>query len=126
MKLKILLPTKVLLYESVEKIVGESENGSFCIYPRHIDFVTSLVPGIFIYETEGEENFLAVDKGILVKRDQEVLVSLRNAIHSDNLVELKQIVENRFRMLDERQKKARSAIAKFEADFARRFLELEK
>jgi F-type H+-transporting ATPase subunit epsilon len=39
---------------------------------------------------------------------------------------LKGTVENQFTMLDEREKEARSAIAKFEADFARRFLELEK
>lgn len=126
MMLKVLLPTKVMVYQEVERIVGESENGSFCILPRHIDFVTALVPGIFIYQTDGKEEFLAVDQGVLVKKSEEVLVSVRNAVHSENLEELKGTVENQFTMLDEREKEARSAIAKFEADFARRFLELEK
>ena len=45
MRLKVLLPTKVLIDEEVTKVVAEAENGSFCILPRHIDFVSALVPG---------------------------------------------------------------------------------
>ncbi|HBE49542.1 MAG TPA: F0F1 ATP synthase subunit epsilon, partial [Cyanobacteria bacterium UBA11369] len=49
MKLKVLLPTKILLEEEVSKITAEAANGSFCLLPRHIDFVTALVPGILIF-----------------------------------------------------------------------------
>jgi hypothetical protein len=36
---------------------------------------------------------------------------------------LKEIVDKHFRQEDDRQKKARSVLAKLEADFVRRFLE---
>ena len=54
MRLKVLLPTKILIDEEVTKVVAEAEDGSFCILPRHIDFVSALVPGIFSF-TSGED-----------------------------------------------------------------------
>ncbi len=81
MKLKILIPTIVLVDREVTKVIAEAENGNFCLLPHHIDFVAALVPGILSFTTEGgEEIFVAVDEGILVKCNQEVLVSARNAI----------------------------------------------
>jgi len=125
MRLKVLLPARVLVDQEVTKVVAEAENGSFCILPRHIDFVAALVPGIFSFESDKEEEFLAIDEGILVKWGSDVMVSARNAVRSRNLGVLKQTVEEQFGILDERERKARSFLARLEADFARRFLELE-
>jgi F-type H+-transporting ATPase subunit epsilon len=125
MKLKVLLPTEILVDREVTKVIAEAENGSFCLLPRHIDFVAALPPGILIFESaEGHEEFIAVDEGTLVKVGQEVLVSTRNAVRSSELGTLKQIVEQEFRVLDDREKMARSASAKLEADLVRRFIEL--
>lgn len=125
MKLKVLLPTEILVDQEVTKVIAEAENGSFCLLPRHIDFVAALPPGILIFESaEGHEEFIAVDEGTLVKVGQEVLVSTRNAVRSSELGTLKQIVEQEFRVLDDREKMARSASAKLEADLVRRFIEL--
>ena len=78
MRLKIMLPTHILLDREVGKIVAEAQNGAFGLLPRHIDFTAALVPGILVCETpEGEELFVAVDAGILVKCGEEVLVSTR-------------------------------------------------
>lgn len=55
MQLKVLLPTEIFLHEPVRKVVAEAPNGSFCLLPAHIDFVTALVPGLLSYETEEEE-----------------------------------------------------------------------
>jgi len=127
MNLKVLLPTKVLLDETVTKVIAEAQNGYFCLLPRHIDFTTALMPGILSYQTEkGEEIFLAVDEGILVKFGQEILVSTRNATQSPDLDQLKRIVEKEFKTLDEHEKVARSAVAKIEANFIRRFLEIQE
>jgi len=123
--LKVLLPTKMYIDQNVVKVVAEAENGSFCLLPRHIDFVAALVPGILSYESvEGQEEFVAVDEGILVKVGQEVLISTRNAERSSELGKLKETVEKSFQVLDDRERKARSAAAKLEADLARKFLEL--
>ncbi|MBE9167146.1 F0F1 ATP synthase subunit epsilon [Pleurocapsales cyanobacterium LEGE 06147] len=124
MKLKVLLPTEVLLEEEVNKITAEAENGSFGLLPNHIDFVAALVPGILSFELDrGQEAFLAVDEGILVKRGSEVLVSTRQAVRGTNLETLEKTVREQFESLDERQKTTRTALAKLEANFARGLLE---
>jgi F-type H+-transporting ATPase subunit epsilon len=126
MKLKVLLPTEVLIDMEVSKVCAEAENGSFCLLPRHIDFVAALVPGLLSIETEsGQETFLAVDEGILVKCGPEVLVSTRHAVQGPDLGDLKKTVEQEFRVLDEREKQTRSVLARLEASFVRRFIKLE-
>jgi len=126
MKLKILLPAEVFLIEDVSKVVAEAENGYFCLLPQHVDFTASLVPGIFAYQTGQGEHYLAIDVGTLVKKGPDVLVSIRNAVKSDELGQLRDIVVRQFQELDEREKKARSAAAKLEIDLLRRFLEIRE
>ena len=126
MKLKVILPTEVLVDEEVAKVIAEAQNGYFCLLPKHIDFVAGLVPGLLSFvTTQGREIFLAVDEGILVKCGQNVFVSSRHAVLGPDLGKLKQTVEETFKVLDEREKKTRSAMAKIEASFVRRFLELK-
>jgi F-type H+-transporting ATPase subunit epsilon len=127
MNLKVLLPSRVFLDEQVHKVVAEGGNGYFCLLPRHIDFVTALVPGILSYESEsGEEVFIAVDNGVLVKYGQVVLVSSRNAVRGPNLEELWQTVQGEFMAMDEQQRVTQSVVAKIEAQFIRRFLEVHE
>ena len=124
-RLKVLLPPEILIDREVTKVTAEAENGFFCLLPRHIDFVAALVPGILFFESPGgKEEYLAVDEGILVKAGQEVLVSTRNAVQASQLGIVRQTVEERFLVLDDREKMARSAAAKLEADLVRRFMEL--
>lgn len=126
MKLKVLLPTKIFVDQEVEKISGEAINGSFTILPRHVDFVTVLQPGLLYFENDERETFLAVDKGVLMKTGEEVLVSVRNAVLAKDLGDVRLQVDQRYRELNEKEKKSRSVLARFESDFVRRFLELEK
>ena len=124
---KVLLPTEVVVDEPVTKIVAEAANGSFCLKPRHTDFLTALVPGLLSFTTlDDVENFLAVDEGILVKHGDEVLVSSRHAVRGQRLEELEALVRDRFEVLDDRERTARSAVARLESDFVRRFLLLEE
>lgn len=127
MKLKILLPTEILVDEEVTKVTAEAGNGSFCLLPRHIDFVAALVPGLFAFVKAGDgvEEFLAVDEGILVKCGLEVLVSTRKAVRGPELGQLRETVEKTFKVLTDQEKRARSALANLEANFIRRFLKLE-
>ncbi len=126
MNLKILLPAEVFLSEKVAKVVAEAANGFFCLLPHHVDYTAALVPGVFLYETEEEENYLAIDVGTIVKKGDEILVSVRNAVRGPELGKLKLEVVKQFRELDEREKKARSAAAKLEVDLLRRFMELRE
>jgi F-type H+-transporting ATPase subunit epsilon len=125
MKLKVLLPTQILLEEPISKITAEAENGSFCLLPHHIDFVTALVPGILSFvTTAGQEHFLAVDEGILVKCGSQVLVSTQHAVQGADLGTLRQTIEKQFRVLDDREKLTRSTLAKLEANLIRQFVAL--
>ncbi|MCB0128834.1 MAG: F0F1 ATP synthase subunit epsilon, partial [Caldilineaceae bacterium] len=126
-QLKVLLPTAVLVDEPVVKVIAEAENGSFCLLPRHVDFVAALVPGLLSFTTaEGVEEFLAVDEGILVKQGDDVRVSVINGVRGGALAELRALVTQQFERLDERERRARSALARMEADFVRRFIELRE
>ena len=127
MRLKILLPTEVLLDEEVDKVLAEGDNGWFCLLPNHQGFVSALVPGMLMYMLpNGTERVLAVDEGVLVKCGSDVLVSVRAAVPGTNLGSLKRAVEEQFNRLDEREKKARAAAAKLELDLVRRFVELRE
>lgn len=127
MRLRLSDPTRAVLDEEVVKVVASTNNGSFCLLPRHADFLTELVPGLLCYEkTDGEEVFLAVDEGLLLKEGDSVFVSTRRAIEGGQLAELRQRVRDEFQLLDERQRAYQSATASLEANFLRGFLEIEE
>lgn len=126
MNLKIMLPTDIILDESVTKIIAEAENGSFCLLPRHIDFVAALAPGIFTFvDTGAIERYAALNNGMLVKHGLDVLVSATDGVLGDDLENLNYLVEKQFLSLDEQQRTARSALARLEAGVIRHFTDLE-
>ena len=125
MHLKLLLPTHVLLNQPVTKVIAEAENGAFCLLPHHVDFLAALVPGILTLQTPaGDESFVAVDGGILIKCGPEVLISTRHAFQGSQLKALKREVEQQFHALDEQERQARTAITRMEASLARQFTAL--
>lgn len=127
MRLRVLLPTEVLVDAEVVKVVAEGGDGWFALLPRHVDFVAALVPGILAFTSpDGHEHLIAVDEGVLVKCGPDVAVSTRNAVRGDALEALNGIVASRFRQLDEEQRIARTALGRLEAGAVRRFLELEE
>ncbi len=127
MNCMILLPAEVFFDREVAKVVAEAGNGSFCLLPRHVDFVAALVPGLLrIFAADGTEEFYAVDEGILVKRGDDITVSTRNAVRVPDLGQARRVVEEKFKALDDREKSARTAAARLEADLVRRFMELRK
>ncbi|MGK7958239.1 MAG: F0F1 ATP synthase subunit epsilon [Crocosphaera sp.] len=125
MHLKVLVPTEIFVDTKIIKIVAEGENGSFCLLPNHIDFLSALVPGILSYTLENQEEiFLAINEGILVKRGTDVFVSTLQAVADKDLETLQTTVTKKFRTLDEKEKLIRSALAKFEATIIRRFKDI--
>ena len=125
MTVKVILPSVILLKQETVKVVAEAQNGSFCLLPRHIDFVAALVPGILtLTSQDGDETFLAVDEGILVKRGPEVLISSGNAVRG-RLGELRQAVREQFHELNESEQQARLALDRLEASLVRQVFEWE-
>jgi F-type H+-transporting ATPase subunit epsilon len=127
MQLKVQVPGEIFINEPVQKIIAEAHNGFFCLEPRHIDFVTALVPGLITYiKEDGTERILAVDEGILVKCDKEVLISTFSAVLGKNLDTLREAVTDYFNVQNEDERLARAAAARLETSIVRRFIEMEK
>lgn len=119
MELHILLPFKIFLKISgVLRIVVDTNAGSYGFLPHRLDCVAALVPGVLTYETkEGQERFVAMDEGLLTKRDGFVEISVRNAIAGADLGKLRSAVESQFINLDEEERDMRKAVAKLESEF---------
>ena len=127
MRLKVLLPFQVFVEEAdVSRIVADTPAGSFGLLPHRLDCVAALAPGILIYETAAEgEVCLAVDEGVLVKTGDDVLVSVRRALRGNDLAALRDDVAKQFLAEDEQAQTLRSAMAKVESGFLRRFASFE-
>ncbi|GAB6066778.1 F0F1 ATP synthase subunit epsilon [Methylothermus subterraneus] len=127
MRLKVLLPERVLLEAEIVKLIAEGGEGHFCLKPRHVDFVAALVPGILSYvEKSGKTWYLALDEGILVKRQDEVLVSTYKAVLAEDIAGLREKVQTEILKLNETERATRSALARLEAGILRRYGELRE
>ncbi|HSM58033.1 MAG TPA: F0F1 ATP synthase subunit epsilon [Candidatus Sulfomarinibacteraceae bacterium] len=131
MWLKILLPWQVLVDEAVAQVTVEAADGALSLRPRHVDYVTLLVPGILSYRRtdgasgRGSEQFAAVDRGILVKRGGEVLISARDGVLGDALEELEEMVATTFQDRVVREQQLQATLARLNSDFIRRLVEMD-
>jgi F-type H+-transporting ATPase subunit epsilon len=118
MDLKILLPYKIYAdIKNVDRIVAETNEGFFGLLPQRLDCVASLVPGIFMYETDkGDIHYIAIDEGVLVKAGTEVLVSVRNAIGGTDIGQLHNSIKKEYVKLDDNERSVRSVMAKIESE----------
>jgi F-type H+-transporting ATPase subunit epsilon len=128
MRLEILLPYGVFAdWPDVTRLVVESTAGSIGVLPRRLDFTTALRPGVVTYQRgSGKEEFIAIDEGVLVKSGSEVRMSVHDAIGGADLGGLRDAVRTRYARLDETERAARSAMARLQSDFVRRFMELKR
>ena len=128
MHLRLLLPFRIFAEETgVSRIVAETHQGSFGLLPHRLDCVAALAPGILTYETAAEgERYVAVDGGVLLKSNLEVLVSVRNAIGGTDLARLREAVEREFLTLSERDENIHAVLARMESGFISRLAEFTR
>jgi F-type H+-transporting ATPase subunit epsilon len=126
MQLEILLPFGVFVTATaVARIVAETLAGSIGLLPRRLDCVAALVPGILMYQCEGQSQiFVALDEGVLVKTAQDVRICVRNAIAGTDLAQLRQAVATEFLARDVEEQRVRSALVRIESHFIRAFQQL--
>ncbi|MFW6286484.1 MAG: F0F1 ATP synthase subunit epsilon [Candidatus Sumerlaeota bacterium] len=126
MHLRVTLPFHVEVDEPVLKVSAEGDAGGFCLKPKHVDYCASLQPGLLWFvNTDGEEIFLAIDRGLLVKTGENVQVATGQTVRCEKLEDVEDAVANYIREKDEREQQAEMALEKMQADFVRRFAELE-
>ncbi|MGM0517245.1 MAG: F0F1 ATP synthase subunit epsilon [Pseudomonadota bacterium] len=124
MTLEVLLPFRVFArHEAVTSVVAETPDGSFGILPRRLDCVAALTPGILTYEREGQEAWMAVDEGLMIKTGSTVVVSVRHAVAGEDLADLRELVEREYRTLDDHERRVRSVLNKLEVGLMRRLVE---
>lgn len=127
MKVRVVIPTgDIAEWSDVAFVSAQGVEGSIGILPRRRDFVSPLVPGILTVRLDSESAYVAVDGGLLLKRGRSVTVATSQAVRGDGLKELSRMVSEEFEVLDEKEKRARSALVDLEMRMARRFLEQER
>ncbi|MBW7472056.1 ATPase [Marinobacter sp. M216] len=127
MTVSVRLPTQTLYQGTASRLYAVAENGAFGMLPNHIDFVTALVPSVFIViATGGEELIFGIDEGILVKKGHQVDVAVRRGVRGEDLASIKDTVYRNFIAVDEDERVARSALSRLEAGIVRRFADLQK
>lgn len=100
MKLRIVTPLAVVVDEAdIRSLRAEDASGSFGILPRHADFLTCLTISVASWQrADGSQRHCAVRRGVLsVRGGDEVVISTREAVASDDLAELEAAVLDRFR-----------------------------
>jgi len=121
------VPTGVLVDERVVKVVAEADFGSFAMLPRHADVVALLVPGLLAYHTEdGEEVFVAVDHGVMVKTGAQVRAACQRAVVAGALGNAEAVMRERFAQRSEQQKRVRSALIQLESQVLQNVAELRR
>jgi len=126
MQLEILLPHGVFArIPDVTRIVAMTRAGSVGLLPQRLDCAGALTPGLLGYVTrDGREAHVAVDSGVLVKTGDRVLACVRHAMSGADLGKLRELVEQEFVNLSEREKSTRSTLAQLESGLIRRLLDL--
>ncbi|TDK48807.1 F0F1 ATP synthase subunit epsilon [Antarcticimicrobium luteum] len=127
MALELSVPGSDLVNATVRKLAAEGAQGAFVLLPRHIDMVAALKPGLLSYvDMQGQEHFLGIDEGTLVKCGRDVRVAVLGAFVSDDLASLRDEVARQFLTLDDSERAARTALARLEAGAIRGMMEFER
>lgn len=127
MRLRVLLPSQVLVDAHVTKVSAEALDGAFTLLPRHVDWVAPLARGLLTYlDDDGATTVVALDGGILVKCGGDVLVSTREAVAGRELEGLERTIEEMFRATQAQEQAGRAALARIGTDVVQRLVELEE
>lgn len=127
MNLLLTVPSGVLVDENVVKIAAESDFGAFVMLQHHADTAVLLVPGLLSYYlADGREVFVAVDQGVLVKAGDQVRAACQRAVVTVDLEGAQETVREQFQVQSEREKRARTALIRLEADILKRVGELRR
>lgn len=127
MLLKVLTPNDMILKKNVTKIIAEDVQGNFELLPKHIDFLTKIVPCILLFSNdETQEGYIALDEGILVKHADRVNISVKEAYERGTLGELRETMEKKFKERAEEEQKIKTEITKLELAVVKSFYDLKK
>ena len=114
MNLRVMTPSSVALNAQVSQVTVDAVDGFFTLKPKHVDFINALKPGIITYKKADKEAFIACNRGVIVKKGEEVSISTPLAILGENLDELKKKIAIDFQNMEEERKEVRVSMARLE------------
>ncbi len=127
MRLLLTVPSGTLVDQAVTRVTAESVHGTFTVLERHADTALLIVPGLLAFhDAVGEETFVAVDHGVLVKADDQVRVACQRAVVGGDLGSAEAAVRSRYLVQNDSDKRARTALLRLEAEILRRVGELRR
>ncbi|HBO50324.1 MAG TPA: hypothetical protein DD619_06040 [Alphaproteobacteria bacterium] len=126
MQLTVCSPLGTVLQTKALKVTFETLNGFYTLMPKHVDFVAAMKPNIVRYTDENNaESYVACHRGIVVKKGQNVTMSVQNAVISKSLDTLSLVIRNDFKENEERRKELNLAMARLELGLVRGFGKLK-
>lgn len=125
MHMKIVLPFEILLEkEGVARITVETSKGSAGILPLRLDCVMFLVPGILTYQCHGnEEQYVAIDEGLLIKKGQNVSISVRQGIAQADLGTIRKTIEERLKAREKKEQHMRKTLSQLESSLVKQCIQ---
>ncbi|MDO4161925.1 MAG: hypothetical protein Q4D80_02830 [Pseudomonadota bacterium] len=122
MLLTVCSPMGEVLKEKILKVAVETLAGSYTLMPKHVDFVAAMTPNIVRYtDVNHAEKYVACHRGIVVKKGQNVTISVQNAVASPSLEMLTDVIRRDFKENEERRKELNLAMARLELGLVRGF-----
>lgn len=127
MQFKVHTPTGTVLDLPIKKVDLEGLDGFWTLLPKHADFVNTLTAGIVTYTTENDKTlYIACNRGVVVKKGQEVRISTPLAILDDRLDRLTQTIAVDFKQMEEERKEVNTTMAKLEIGLIKGMQNLKK
>ncbi|MGE0710662.1 MAG: F0F1 ATP synthase subunit epsilon [Planctomycetota bacterium] len=111
MRLRVVTPLEVVVEEEADAVVAEDASGLFGVRPGHAELVTVLSPSVLTWRAGEREGHVAVRGGVLHVRgrgaEQTVEVATREAMTSDDLAALGEVVARAYRAEDAEEARQR-------------------
>ena len=126
MRLRVFTPGHEAVDTDTVKVAVQAVGGAFTLLGRHADVVAVLDTGLLTYQpVDGDEVFVAVDGGTVVKVGDDVVVSTPDAVAGD-LGGLRRVIDEAFAAREEHEAAARLALGRLEVDVIQRLVHLEE
>ncbi len=127
MTLDIFMPSRIHRVDDAALIDVESQIGHLTLLPRHIDCAAELVCGLVrVRDEDGEERYMGIDGGTLVKIDDRVTISTPRAVVNRELGTIHETLAQRRRQRETRERENSRALVRLELELARSLFEQEQ
>jgi F-type H+-transporting ATPase subunit epsilon len=127
MKLEIIEPAVRHIYEDVEEVIADGHEGSFALLPNHVDYASALTSGLVtIVDATGEEQYAAVDRGVLTKVGDEVSIATPRSVVGKPLGEIRATIEREFVSQEQHDRRMLTSMTRLQTDMARKIFERDR